>query len=84
MPTEDMTESDFVQPVHPQLHESSTYGPWMIVERRQRRGPKKQTDVPAKNLISPSVGSRFNILADNVIEEQTDKGDDSTTPKDVS
>ncbi|KAK8575171.1 hypothetical protein V6N12_062847 [Hibiscus sabdariffa] len=83
-PIDDTTSPDLVQSEQPQPHESSTYGQWMIVERRQRRGPQKHIDTHVNNLNTPFVVPHFIPLAGDDIGEQSDNGDVPTLIKDAS
>ncbi|KAL4284712.1 hypothetical protein GQ457_16G010240 [Hibiscus cannabinus] len=56
--TDDLMTVEPVQSVQPSCQETDSYGPWMVVERRQRRTPVKQenlsehttsTDVPPRS-----------------------------------
>ncbi|KAK8648607.1 hypothetical protein V6N13_129356 [Hibiscus sabdariffa] len=50
--------------VDDQPSEVDAFGPWMIVERRQRRGPKKSTVTDINSTSVPQVRSRFSPLFD--------------------
>ncbi|KAK8605087.1 hypothetical protein V6N13_082544 [Hibiscus sabdariffa] len=58
------------QPEQPKPYESSSFGSWMVVERKQRRGPKKQVDVAVNSSIPHVVTSRFSPISEDVAIEQ--------------
>ncbi|KAK8655983.1 hypothetical protein V6N13_108545 [Hibiscus sabdariffa] len=62
-------------------HESSPFGPWMGVERRQRRAIKKQTDSRVDTLNSPIVASRFNPIFEDDVRDQAAFGDVTAPPQ---
>ncbi|KAK8986018.1 hypothetical protein V6N11_082305 [Hibiscus sabdariffa] len=43
------------QPEQPKPYESSSFSPWIVVERKQRRRPKKQVDDVVNSSITPVV-----------------------------
>ncbi|KAK8484622.1 hypothetical protein V6N11_068254 [Hibiscus sabdariffa] len=54
------------QPEQPKPSESEPFGPWMVVERKQRRGPRKHMDAKVTPPKPTVVASRFSSLSEVV------------------
>ncbi|KAK8669450.1 hypothetical protein V6N13_106881 [Hibiscus sabdariffa] len=59
------------QPEQPKPYELSSIGPWMVVERKQRRGLKKQVDAAVNSYVPPIVASRFSPIFEEAATEQS-------------
>ncbi|KAK8669060.1 hypothetical protein V6N13_106501 [Hibiscus sabdariffa] len=75
-------------PVAPQLEQPkpyglSSFGPWMVFERKQRRGPKKQVDVAVNSSVPPVVASRFSPIFEEAATEQLTLADIFTRSPDT-
>ncbi|KAK8660940.1 hypothetical protein V6N13_051846 [Hibiscus sabdariffa] len=57
------------QPVHPKPSESEPFGPWMVVERKQRRGPRKHMDAELPPSKPAVVASRFSPVSEVVTSD---------------
>ncbi|KAK8628470.1 hypothetical protein V6N13_064177 [Hibiscus sabdariffa] len=55
----------------PPCNETDAYGPWMVVERRQRCTPVKQVPPKVNHATSNVVASRFNPISDENLSEHT-------------
>ncbi|KAK8990398.1 hypothetical protein V6N11_009100 [Hibiscus sabdariffa] len=66
---------EHVQSVQPLCHETDSYGPWMVVERRQRRTPVKQVPPKVNQATSNVVASRFNPISEENLSEHTTSTD---------
>ncbi|KAL4324934.1 hypothetical protein GQ457_11G026940 [Hibiscus cannabinus] len=57
------------QPEHPKPSESEPFGPWMVVERKQRRGPRKHMDAELPPSKPAVVASRFSPISEVVTSD---------------
>ncbi|KAK8682152.1 hypothetical protein V6N13_054547 [Hibiscus sabdariffa] len=57
-------------PAPHQPSETEAFGPWMIVARKQRRGPKKTAVVDNSPASAPQVHTRFDPIMDEGVEVQ--------------
>ncbi|KAK8598499.1 hypothetical protein V6N13_094468 [Hibiscus sabdariffa] len=73
--TDDFMTVEHVQSVQPLCHETDSYGPWMVVERRQRRTPVKQVPPKVNQATSNVVASRFNPISEENLSEHTTSTD---------